>query len=296
MPARILDGKAIAAEFLGALRERSGAVAAKLGRRPHLVAVIVGDDPASRIYVRNKERACEKADVQSTLLTLPASTTETDLVERIETLNEDAEVDGILVQLPLPKGIREQTILRTVSPDKDVDCFHPLNVGLLAEGAPVFLPCTPAAVLEILRRSNVPLQGAHVVVVGRSNVVGKPLSLLLIQKDVGATVTVCHTQTKDLSAEVKRGDVVVAAAGRAGLIRGDMLKTGAVVIDVGTNRGDDGKLVGDVEFGPASEVASAITPVPGGVGPMTCALVVRNTIEAAARQFVVKGASGSATR
>jgi len=291
MPARILDGKKIAADYLSALAERSRATAAKIGRRPHLVAVIVGDDPASKIYVRNKQRACEKADVQSTILTLPPTTAESELVGRIEMLNEDREADGILVQLPLPKGIRETEILRTVSPDKDVDCFHPLNVGLLAEGAPVFLPCTPAAVLEILRRSDVPLEGAKVVVVGRSNVVGKPLSLLLVQKEVGATVTVCHTQTRNLSEEIRRADVVVAAAGRAGLVKGEMIKPGAVVIDVGTNRSEDGRLVGDVEFGAAVGVASAITPVPGGVGPMTCALVVRNTVEAAARRPFVKAVS-----
>lgn len=291
MPARILDGKKIAAEFLGALAERSRATAAKIGRRPHLVAVIVGDDPASKIYVRNKERACEKADVQSTVLKLPGTTTQDELVGRIEMLNEDSEVDGVLVQLPLPKGIHEQAILRTVSPDKDVDCFHPLNVGLLAEGAPVFLPCTPAAVLEILKSSGVTLEGAKVVVVGRSNVVGKPLSLLLVQKDVGATVTICHTQTRNLADEVRRADVVVAAAGRAGLVKGDMIKPGAVVVDVGTNRLEDGRLVGDVEFDAAFQVAEAITPVPGGVGPMTCALVVRNTVEAAARRAFVKAAS-----
>ena len=291
MPARILDGKKIAADYLSALAERSRATAAKIGRRPHLVAVIVGDDPASKIFVRNKQRACEKADVQSTILTLPPTTAESELVGRIEMLNEDREADGILVQLPLPKGIRETEILRTVSPDKDVDCFHPLNVGLLAEGAPVFLPCTPAAVLEILRRSDVPLEGAKVVVVGRSNVVGKPLSLLLVQKEVGATVTVCHTQTRNLSEEIRRADVVVAAAGRAGLVKGEMIKPGAVVIDVGTNRSEDGLLVGDVEFDAAVGVASAITPVPGGVGPMTCALVVRNTVEAAARRPFVKAVS-----
>lgn len=291
MSARILDGKKIAADFLALLAERSKATAAKIGRRPHLVAIIVGDDPASAIYVRNKERACEKADVQSTVLRLPGTTTEVELVAQVESLNEDPAVDGVLVQLPLPKGIHEQAILRSVSPDKDVDCFHPLNVGLLAEGAPVFLPCTPAAVLEILRRSETPLEGAKVVVVGRSNVVGKPLSLLLVQKNVGATVTVCHTQTRNLAEEVRRADVVVAAAGRAGLVKGEMIKPGAVVIDVGTNRTDDGRLVGDVEFDEAVKVASAITPVPGGVGPMTCALVVRNTIEAAARRPLIKAAS-----
>jgi methylenetetrahydrofolate dehydrogenase (NADP+)/methenyltetrahydrofolate cyclohydrolase len=291
MAARVLDGKAIAADFLMALKERSASVAERLGRQPHLVAVLVGDDPASRVYVRNKERAAEKADVRSTLLTLPSSTSETDLVSRLQALNVDPKVDGVLVQLPLPKGIHEPAILRAVSPDKDVDCFHPLNVGLLAEGSPFLLPCTPAAVLEILRRSNVPLEGANVVVVGRSNIVGKPLALLLIQKEVGATVTVCHTQTRNLAEEVRRGDVVVAAAGRAGLITAEMLKPGAVVIDVGTNRGADGRLVGDVDFQAAVDVASAISPVPGGVGPMTCALVVRNTVEAAARRAGFKAAS-----
>jgi len=284
MPARILDGKRIAAEFLVGLGEQSRAVAARIGRRPHLAAVLVGDDSASRVYVRNKRQACERANVQSSAIELSAATSLQELLSRIEVMNENPEIDGILVQLPLPKGIDEKEILRAVSPEKDVDCFHPINVGLLAEDSPVFLPCTPAGVIEILRRSDIPLEGAKVVVVGRSNIVGKPLATMLIQKSVGATVTVCHTQTRDLSGEVKQADVVIAAAGRAGLITGAMLKPGTVVIDVGTNRGADGKLVGDVDFASAAEVASAITPVPGGVGPMTCAMLVRNTIEAASRR------------
>jgi methylenetetrahydrofolate dehydrogenase (NADP+)/methenyltetrahydrofolate cyclohydrolase len=287
MPARILDGKRIAAEFLVGLGEQSRAVAARIGRRPHLAAILVGDDSASRVYVRNKRQACERADVQSSAHELPAATSLQELLSRIEVMNKNPEIDGILVQLPLPKGIDEKEILRAVSPEKDVDCFHPINVGLLAEDSPVFLPCTPAGVIEILRRSDIPLEGAKVVVVGRSNIVGKPLATMLIQKCVGATVTVCHTQTRNLGGEVKQADVVIAAAGRAGLITGAMLKPGAVVIDVGTNRGADGKLVGDVDFASASEVASAITPVPGGVGPMTCAMLVRNTIEAASRRAVV---------
>ena len=290
MPARILDGKKIAADFLEVLRDRSRATAAKIGRQPHLVAVIVGDDPASKIYVRNKERACEKANVKSTVLILGGTTTESELVGEIETLNEDSEVDGVLVQLPVPKSIHEQTILRSVSPDKDVDCFHPLNVGLLAEGAGVFLPCTPAAILEILRRSEVPLEGSKVVVVGRSNVVGKPLSLMLIQKDVGL---LSPSATHRLGTSGKKFDSPISSWPQPvrGLVKGEMLKPGAVVIDVGTNRLADGRLVGDVEFAAAVEVASAITPVPGGVGPMTFALVVRNTIEAAARRPFIKAVS-----
>jgi methylenetetrahydrofolate dehydrogenase (NADP+)/methenyltetrahydrofolate cyclohydrolase len=294
MPARILDGKRIAAGFLAGLLDRSRSVAERIGRRPKLAAVLVGDDPASKVYVRSKSKDCELVEVDSEVIALPSTTSQSELLERLAALNNDPGVDGILVQLPLPKGIDEQTILRLVSADKDVDCFHPINVGYLAEGSPVFLPCTPAGVIEILRRSETRLEGANVVIVGRSNIVGKPLALMMIQKSVGATVTVCHTQTKDLAAEVKRADVVVAAAGKAGLITGAMIKPGAVVIDVGTNRAADGKLVGDVDFASAVEIASAITPVPGGVGPMTRAMLVRNTVEAAARRAVSKGASGTA--
>jgi methylenetetrahydrofolate dehydrogenase (NADP+)/methenyltetrahydrofolate cyclohydrolase len=280
--ARILDGKSIAAAMQSELAKESAALAARAGVVPHLVAVLVGDDPASKVYVRNKRRACTASGVQSTVRELPANTAQSDLLALVEQLNQDPHVHGILVQLPLPRHIEERAVTLAIDPAKDVDCFHPFNVGLLAEGSPRLLPCTPAAVLEIVRRSEIPVAGAHVAVVGRSNIVGKPLALLLSQKGVDATVTLCHSRTRDLSAHVSRADVVVAAAGSPGLVTAEMLRPGAVVVDVGTNKLPDGRLVGDVDFAAASQVASAITPVPGGVGPMTCTLLVRNTIKAAA--------------
>jgi methylenetetrahydrofolate dehydrogenase (NADP+) / methenyltetrahydrofolate cyclohydrolase len=281
MPARSLDGKRIAAELLAELRPQADALAA-VGPRPKLVAVLVGADPASQVYVRNKARACAAAGVLSELRTLPAEAGEAALAALVAELNSDPAFHGILVQLPLPRGWDESAAIRAIDPRKDVDCFHPENLGRLFAGDPRFLPCTPAGVLEILRRESISTAGRHAVVVGRSNIVGKPLALMLAAKGVDATVTLCHSRTIGVAAFVRSADLVVAAAGQPGLIQASMLKPGATVIDVGTNRLPDGRLVGDVDFAAAAEVAGAITPVPGGVGPMTCAMLVGNTLRAAA--------------
>jgi methylenetetrahydrofolate dehydrogenase (NADP+)/methenyltetrahydrofolate cyclohydrolase len=250
-----------------------------------LVAVLVGDDPASKVYVRNKHRAAEACGVNSSSIELPASVSADELLQQIASLNRNDDVDGFIVQLPLPKHLDERPVLLAVAPEKDVDCFHPYNVGLLVEGHPDFSPCTPAAVLELLRRSGAKLAGADVVVVGRSNIVGKPLAIMLAQKSIGATVTLCHTQTRDLAVHTRRAEVVVAAAGKPGLITGGMLAPGAVVIDVGTNRLPDGRLLGDCDFDSVRAVARAVTPVPGGVGPMTCTMLIRNAVVAAERRI-----------
>ncbi len=280
MTARRLDGKQLAQTMQAEIAEET----AKLlhhGIRPGLAAVLVGDNPASQIYVRNKRRACDKAGIASFLHELPAGTSEAELLELIDRLNADPAVHGILVQLPLPKHIDESTIVDAVSPLKDVDGFGPHSLGLLAAGRPRFLACTPHGVLQLLVRNDIPLAGAHVVVVGRSNIVGKPLALILMQKGIDATVTVCHSRSRDLTALTRSADVVVAALGRANFLRADMIRPGAVVVDVGINRLPDGSLVGDVDFQSVSEVASAITPVPGGVGPMTITMLLYNTLQAA---------------
>jgi methylenetetrahydrofolate dehydrogenase (NADP+)/methenyltetrahydrofolate cyclohydrolase len=282
--ALVINGKELAKSIQGELSRRVHDSMILGLPQPHLVAVLVGDDPASKVYVRNKQQAAAKCHVRSTVRELPISTTQAELESLLNELNRDDDVHGILVQLPLPSGLDESRITSAIIPEKDVDCFHPMNVGLLAEGRPRMLPCTPAAVVEILWRSEYSVEGKHVVVVGRSNIVGKPLALMMLQKNMGATVTVCHTQTRNLAEHTQQADVLVAAAGRAGLITGDMLRPGVFVIDVGTNRTADGRLVGDVDFESAVTVAQAITPVPGGVGPMTCTMLVRNTIEAAAMQ------------
>ena len=280
MTARRLDGKQLAQTMQAEIAEET----AKLlhhGIRPGLAAVLVGDNPASQIYVRNKRRACDKAGIASFLHELPAGTSEAELLELIDRLNADPAIHGILVQLPLPKHIDESTIVDAVSPLKDVDGFGPHSLGLLAAGRPRFLACTPHGVLQLLVRNDIPLAGAHVVVVGRSNIVGKPLALILMQKGIDATVTVCHSRSRDLTALTRSADVVVAALGRAHFLRADTIRPGAVVVDVGINRLPDGSLVGDVDFEPVSEVASAITPVPGGVGPMTITMLLYNTLQAA---------------
>lgn len=279
--AQILDGKAIAAQLRKEIAAHTADFIQTANIKPHLAAVIVGDDPASQVYVRNKRKACADVGFDSSLTVLPATTTQTELLQLVDKLNRDPLIHGILVQLPLPKQIDEQVILLAVDPLKDVDCFHPYNVGLLAEGHERFLPCTPAGVQEILKRSNIPLAGANVVIVGRSNLVGKPLALMLLRKGVDATVTVCHSRTRDLGDVTRKADVVIAAIGQPEFIRGAMIKPGAVVIDVGINRLPDGRLVGDVAYDEAAAVASAITPVPGGVGPMTIALLLANTLKAA---------------
>jgi methylenetetrahydrofolate dehydrogenase (NADP+)/methenyltetrahydrofolate cyclohydrolase len=284
MPARIIDGKRIAETLRQEIAARAAALNQQAGVIPHLAAVLTGDDPASAVYVRNKHVACEKAGFRSTVLRPAATTSQSELLATVQRLNDDAGVHGILVQLPLPKQIDPQAILDAVSPLKDVDCFHPENVGRLMQGRPRFLPCTPAGVRRLLLHEQVPIAGSHVVILGRSEIVGKPLAAMLWQKGAGgdATVTVCHSRTRDLAALTRSADILVAAIGVPQFVKRDMVKPGAVVIDVGINRVGD-KLVGDVDFAPVSEVASAITPVPGGVGPMTVAMLLENTLTAAER-------------
>lgn len=282
MPATLIDGKATAARMTAEIADDAAAFQRATGIVPQLVAVLVGDDPASAVYVRNKQRACEKAGLKSTLHRLPTETTEVQLLDLVEQLNGDPTVHGILVQLPLPKHIREQVILDAVIPTKDVDCFHPHNVGLLVQGRPRFLPCTPAGCQRLLAEYKIETAGAHAVVLGRSEIVGKPMAMLLIQRGAvaDATVTICHSRTRELASIVRQADIIIAAIGKARFVTAEMVKPGAVVIDVGINREGD-KLVGDVDFEPVSQLASAITPVPGGVGPMTIATLLRNTLTAA---------------
>jgi methylenetetrahydrofolate dehydrogenase (NADP+)/methenyltetrahydrofolate cyclohydrolase len=291
MTARIIDGKPIAekvqaevAAQAAELRERSGVV-------PHLVAILVGDDPASASYVRGKKRACEKAGLKSTVHTLPATTPEQELLALVQKCNSDPDVHGILVQLPLPKQIRPLRVLDAVSPLKDVDAFHPENVGRIVQGRPRFLPCTPHGIQRLLAESNTNIAGAEVVVLGRSEIVGKPMALMLMQKGPGAdaTVTVCHSRTRNLPDVTRRADILIAAIGSPNFVTADMVKPGAVVIDVGINRVGD-KLVGDVDFESVRQVASAITPVPGGVGKMTIAMLLANTLKAA--QISISGEKG----
>ena len=276
MTAHIIDGKKIAADVRSEVAEEAKELGDK-GVMPGLATVLVGDDPASHVYVRAKRKACAEVGVRSWDHDLPASTPESDLLELIAKLNDDDDVHGILVQLPLPEHVDEERVLDAVSPRKDADGFHPYNLGRLVTGNPVVAPATPAGIQQLLIRSNIETAGADVVIVGRSNIVGKPLAALMVQKAAGAnaTVTVCHTATKDLAAHTKRADILVAAVGRAHSITAQMIKPGAVVIDVGVNRTENG-LVGDVDFEAAKEVASAITPVPGGVGPMTIAMLLKN--------------------
>ena len=280
MSARIIDGKSLAATVRAAVREQAAALAAR-GTRPGLAVIIAGKDPASRVYVRNKVLACEDTGVHSELIEYPAEVSDATLIERIEGLNRDPGIHGILVQLPLPKHLDAERVLATVSPAKDVDGFHLENVGALVAGRPGFVPCTPAGVMRMLAHEQVLLAGRHAVVIGRSNIVGKPMALLLLQKD--ATVTICHSKSADLGALTRQADVLVAAVGRARLVTADMVKPGACVIDVGVNRLADGSLAGDVDFQKVKDVAGLITPVPGGVGPMTIAMLLVNTIAAAER-------------
>ena len=275
MSAGILDGKALAGRIKEELRGKCG----RLARAPQLAVVLVGDDPASAIYVRNKERDCRECGIDCRDHRLAADTTQEALLALIRELNRDDSVDGILVQLPLPGHLDGAQVLRAIDPDKDVDAFHPENVGRLLLGQPRYLPCTPAGILALLREYAIDPAGKHCVVVGRSNIVGKPLALLLLQAD--ATVTVCHSKTPDLADQCRQADILVSAAGQAGLITADMVRPHAVVIDVAMNRGADGKLCGDVDFGAVSQRADYITPVPGGVGPMTRAMLMENTYQAA---------------
>lgn len=290
MSARILDGKALAA----ALREETAAAGAAMkaesGRVPGLGVVLVGDHPAARSYVTGKEKACAAAGIHSREIALPNSASRADILAAVNALNQDAAVDGILVQLPLPDPSVEREVIEAIDPAKDVDGFHPINVGRLVQGLPSFVPCTPNGVMEMLRRSGIPLAGAAVVVIGRSQIVGRPLSILLSQKGVDATVTLCHTRTKDLARFTREADIIVVAAGRPHTVTADMVRPGAVVVDVGVNRVADPskasgyRLVGDVDFEAVAARAGAITPVPGGVGPMTIAMLLRNTVEAARRR------------
>lgn len=275
MSAGILDGKALA----GRIKEELRCKCERLARAPRLAVVLVGDDPASAIYVRNKERDCRECGIDCRDHRLAADTTQEALLALIRELNRDDSVDGILVQLPLPGHLDGAQVLRAIDPDKDVDAFHPENVGRLLLGQPRYLPCTPAGILALLREYAIDPAGKHCVVVGRSNIVGKPLALLLLQAD--ATVTVCHSKTPDLADQCRRADILVSAAGQVGLITADMVKPHAVVIDVAMNRGADGKLCGDVDFGAVAQRADYITPVPGGVGPMTRAMLMENTYQAA---------------
>lgn len=282
MTAEIIDGKALAESMRGAIAEEVSAFTASCGVTPHLAAVLVGEDPASAVYVRNKERACENVGMKSTLHRLSAETSEAELLTLIDQLNADSDVHGILVQLPLPDQIAEKTILDAVCALKDVDAFHPENVGLIVQGRPRFLPCTPYGVQQMLIHQGTEVSGAHVVVIGRSEIVGKPLANMLLQKGDGAnaTVTVCHSRTQELPALAKQADILVAAIGVPKFVTVDMVKPGATVIDVGINR-VDGKLVGDVDFDNVREVAGAISPVPKGVGPMTITMLLKNTLTAA---------------
>ena len=278
MAARILDGKSLAAQVRAAVKNEVAALSQR-GIRPGLAVLLAGDNAASRVYVRNKVRASDDTGVRSELIELPASVSERELLDRVRALNDDPGIHGILVQLPLPKHIDAPKVLESVSPAKDVDGFHALNLGALVAGLPHMVPCTPAGVMRLLQHARVPLAGAHAVVIGRSNIVGKPLALLLLQQD--ATVTVCHSKTQDLASVTRSADILIAAVGRAKLVTGAMVKPGACVIDVGVNRLADGSLCGDVDFASASELAGWITPVPGGVGPMTIAMLLENCVRAA---------------
>ena len=280
MSAQILDGNALAQKLRADFKTRAEALAAR-GTRPGLAVILVGEDPASAVYVRNKVAGCEKASFYSEKIVYPADVAQEVVMAKIAELNADAKIHGILVQLPVPKHFDTDAVLEAIAPEKDVDGFHAENVGALMQGQPRFIPCTPYGVTKFFEEAGVNLKGAEAVVIGRSNIVGKPMAMLLLQ--AGATVTICHSQTKDLAFHTKRADVLVAAVGRPKFVTADMVKPGAVVIDVGINRLPDGKLCGDVDFEGVKEVAGAITPVPGGVGPMTITMLLANTLEAAER-------------
>ena len=280
--ATIINGKEIAAKVKAEVRAEVEQLKAK-GANPGLAVVLVGNNPASRVYVSNKEKDCAEVGFQSYEYALPEETTEAELLELVAKLNADKNINGILVQLPLPKQICEQTILHAISPAKDVDAFHPENVGRIMIGDYSFLPCTPAGVIEMLDSTGVDINGKHCVVIGRSNIVGKPMAMLLLHRN--GTVTICHSRTKNLAEQTRQADILIAAVGKADFVTADMVKEGAVVIDVGMNRNAEGKLVGDVCYDEVEKIASAITPVPGGVGPMTRAILMRNTLTAAKMQF-----------
>ena len=281
MAARLIDGKALALQVREGLVAESAAVLAKTGVKPGLATILVGDDPASHLYVKNKQKACDAAGIYIDDHKLPASTTQAELLALIERENADSRIHGILVQLPLPKHIDSKVVLEAVSPDKDADGFHPYNFGRLVEGHPLFEACTPKGVIKMIESTGVSIEGKRAVVLGRSNIVGKPLALMLLQRN--ATVTICHSKTKDLPAVCREAELLLVAIGKAKFVTSDMVREGAIVIDVGTNRLPDGKVVGDVDFEPVSQKASWISPVPGGVGPMTIAMLLDNTVESAKR-------------
>ena len=281
MAAQIIDGKALALSIREQIGKEVAQLVGQTNIKPGLAAILVGDDPASAVYVKNKKTACDKAGLYVDEYKLPASTTQNELLALLEKMNADPKIHGILVQLPLPGHINSKVVLEAVSPDKDADGFHPFNVGRLVEGSPVFVPCTPKGVMRMIESTGQSIEGKRAVVIGRSNIVGKPVALLLMHAN--ATVTVCHSRTKELPAICREADIVIAAIGRAQFVTRDMIKDGAIVIDVGINRQEDGRLVGDVDFEAAKEKAGWITPVPGGVGPMTIAMLLRNTLESAQR-------------
>jgi methylenetetrahydrofolate dehydrogenase (NADP+)/methenyltetrahydrofolate cyclohydrolase len=279
--ARLIDGKALALQVRERLVRESAVVLARTGMKPGLATILVGDDPASHLYVKSKQKACDAAGIYIDDHKLPASTTQAELLALIEKENADPKIHGILVQLPLPKHIDSKVVLEAVSPDKDADGFHPYNFGRLVEGHPLFEACTPKGVIKMVESTGVTIEGKRAVVLGRSNIVGKPLALMLLQRN--ATVTICHSKTKDLPAVCREAELLLVAIGKAKFVTADMVRDGAVVIDVGTNRLPDGKVVGDVDFEPVSQKAGWLSPVPGGVGPMTIAMLLDNTVESAKR-------------
>lgn len=281
MAAQLIDGKALSQAVRDKIAQEASALLARSGIKPGLAAILVGDDPASHLYVKNKHKACEAVGIHVADHKLPASTTQAELLALIDKVNRDPLIHGILVQLPLPKQIDSKVVLNAVLPEKDADGFHPYNIGRLVEGNPVFEACTPKGVIKMIESTGVGIEGKRAVVVGRSNIVGKPVALMLLQRN--ATVTVCHSKTKDLPAVCREGEILVVAIGRAKYVTADMVREGAVVVDVGVNRTEDGKFVGDVDFEPVSRKAAWISPVPGGVGPMTIAMLLQNTLESAQR-------------
>jgi methylenetetrahydrofolate dehydrogenase (NADP+)/methenyltetrahydrofolate cyclohydrolase len=279
--AQLIDGKALSQAVRDKIAQEASALLVRSGIKPGLAAILVGDDPASHLYVKNKHKACEAVGIHVADHKLPASTTQAELLALIDKVNRDPLIHGILVQLPLPKQIDSKVVLNAVLPEKDADGFHPYNIGRLVEGNPVFEACTPKGVIKMIESTGVGIEGKRAVVVGRSNIVGKPVALMLLQRN--ATVTVCHSKTKDLPAVCREGEILVVAIGRAKYVTADMVREGAVVVDVGVNRTEDGKFVGDVDFEPVSRKAAWISPVPGGVGPMTIAMLLQNTLESAQR-------------
>lgn len=286
MAARIIDGKALAQQVREGLAKESAAVLAKTGMKPGLATILVGDDPASHLYVKSKQKACDAAGIYIDDSKLPANTTQADLLTLISQKNADPKIHGILVQLPLPKHIDSKVVLDAVSAQKDADGFHPYNFGRLVEGSPIFEACTPKGVIKMIQSTGMSIEGKRAVVLGRSNIVGKPLALMLLHRH--ATVTICHSKTKDLPAVCREAELLMVAIGKAKFVTADMVREGAVVIDVGTNRLPDGKVVGDVDFESVSQKAGWISPVPGGVGPMTIAMLLDNTVESAKRMAGMK--------